>query len=452
MSPGRPQLVWLGVRGSDALTFEGLGDLRAVVCCDFGAGHASLAQRIPVVSLEREQGQRRAWSMREMAQHDSAGIAARIDALAAREERDLVVLPYQRNAWVDATLARLRSRPHATGAPAGLVARLQDKHAQRDLFRRAGIPTPESVRVRAGDLAQGCVPATPGFPAVLQVPIGSRGEGVHPIDGPDAAVRIARGWPPELEALLSRRIDGVSLNIAGVVGRERVWVGWPSIQVLAAEGCCDADWPFAYCGNDYAASADLPTAALERLFARIETLGAALRAEGWLGAFGVDLIHDGSDFFLLEVNMRFQGSTALQSRLERAAGTPPLIAAHLATFLPAELAPALLPPNRPDRPLCGAQVILYQSDPAPRRVGAGRGAAAIDAPGWGWRDEPAGRIEAWPRAALGRWWSPQRALDAARTALGDEARRAVADARRRLGYEEDPADRIPPSTAGCSHA
>ena len=119
---------------------------------------------------------------------------------------------------------------------------------------------------------------------------------------------------------------GPSINVGAVTCRDRVCVGWPSVQILGASGCCDADWPYAYCGNDYAATEDLPITALLRLMEHVQHVGTALRAEGWLGAFGIDAILEGDDWYVLEINTRFQASTDTQSRLEREAETPPLVA------------------------------------------------------------------------------------------------------------------------------
>jgi biotin carboxylase len=313
-----------------------------------------------------------------------------------------------------------------------------DKERQRRLFDEVGLPTPPWRILAAGEIAAGRLPAELGRELVLQPLVGSRGEGVFAVSSSGEAAARAQARRADERLLVSRRIEGVSVNVAGVVGRTDVRVGWPSVQIEAVPGCCDRDWPFAYCGNDYAASADLPARAIDRLFAHVETLAEALRRADLLGLFGVDCLYDGEGWFLLEVNARFQGSTPLQARLEREAGTPPLVAAHLDALAPGAVPPSRLPPRRPDRPLRGAQILLYQPLAAPHRATCEPFEPGEVPPGFTFEGEPLAGTVVHPRALLGRWIVDSRVLDASLRHVGSSGVAAVAAARRRLGLARCP--------------
>ena len=306
--------------------------------------------------------------------------------------------------------------------------------ANESSFARPESLPPSRLPCLRGELARGEVPSSPALPAVVQPPVGSRGVDVHAVRTAEESAHVAARWSPETELLVSRWIEGPSINVGAVTCRDRVCVGWPSVQILGASGCCDADWPYAYCGNDYAATEDLPITALLRLMEHVQHVGTALRAEGWLGAFGIDAILEGDDWYVLEINTRFQASTDTQSRLEREAETPPLVAAHLEAWLPGLFPREALPPTIPDRPLRGAQVLLNQSDSAPRIVGAP--ARPADTPaGFIWEAAPVEPTLVHPRAIVARWLTRERALDGSLVRLGDAAGRAVTAAQQHLQLE-----------------
>jgi hypothetical protein len=431
----RRRAAWIGSRGGDADCLGEQVELRGVVCCDWSRELADLAHGVPVASLERAGAERLAWVSSDLERHTPETIRALLVQAAGPRGADLLAVCYSAQAVVEAAFAGGVPGVALVAPPAKAVRRLADKRTQRALFRALGIRSPEARVVSAAELRDGAARSS-GLPAVVQPAHGTRGMGVHVADRPDDLTRLAARWPEETPLLVSPRIDGPSLNVNAVVGRDDLRVAWPSLQVLAPAGCCDADWPFAYCGNDYAAAADLPQRAHDALCDTLERLAPALRREGFLGLFGADAIWDGNALWLLELNLRFQGSTALLARIERAAGLPSLVAAHLETFAPGTFSPAELPPARPARPLCGAQVLLYQPEPAPVTLRAAPDPGALPgAPEYTWRESPPAGTRVHPRAPLGRLVTEARALDRSLLALDAGARAAVSEVRARLAWD-----------------
>jgi hypothetical protein len=427
----RPRAVWIGSRGGDAACVTDAVELRGVVCCDWSAELAGLAAAAPVASIERDGGERLGWVNADLGRHRPETIGALLAGARTGGAGPLLVLCYSAQPVIETAVVALGAPGVALVAPAAkTVQRLADKRVQRALFRALGVRTPAPWLVSAGELRSG---ATGSFapPAVLQPCRGTRGLDVHRFERWGDAARIAARWPDDAPLLVSPWIEGVSLNVNAVVGRNELHVAWPSVQVLAPPGCCDADWPLAYCGNDYAAAADLPPRAHAELCDTLERLAPALRREGFLGMFGADWVWDGDALWLLELNLRFQGSTPLLSQLEREAGVAPLVHAHLEAFAPGFDPGAALPPARPERALRGAQVLVYQSEPAPRVLRC----APSHAPGFDLREAPVAGTSVHPRALLCRLVTRERALDASLVALAPAARAAVDAANAGLAWE-----------------
>jgi predicted ATP-grasp superfamily ATP-dependent carboligase len=435
MAVKRPPAVWIGNRGLDAECLEGLVELRGIACCDWSDELAELSRAIPVASLERDTRERLPWLNSDLERFRPGTLRALFEAATRGCDAEALAACYSPQSVIETAL------PGPTAAVLAASSckparRLGDKTFQRELFRALGLRVPEWAALSATELRSGAFARPCTLPAVAQPVRGTRGIDVYRFERWEEAARIAERWPAEEPLLVSRWIDGVSVNVNAVVGRENVCVAWPSVQILAPPGCCDAGWPFAYCGNDYAAAEDLPVRAHDLLCAALERLGPALRREGFLGLYGLDLVWDGSAWWLLELNPRFQGSTALLARLEREAGVAPLVAAHLEVFAPGCLPAAALPPPRPTRALRGAHVLLYQAEAAPVILRAAPASGVLAAaPQFTWREAPVAGTRVHPRAPLGRLSTAERVLDGSLCALEPRALAAVEVTRARLVLE-----------------
>jgi hypothetical protein len=114
---------------------------------------------------------------------------------------------------------------------------------------------------------------------------------------------------------------------------ESVVVGYPSVQLVGLEMLhCE---PGVYCGNDYAAAAGLPASTLDEVRQQTERIGGWIASLGYRGLFGLDFVLDpsSSQVYAVDLNARWQGSTALLTQAECRAGRLPLAAADLACQL-----------------------------------------------------------------------------------------------------------------------
>jgi hypothetical protein len=129
------------------------------------------------------------------------------------------------------------------------------------------------------------------------------------------------------------------INVGAVVWKDGVTVHYPSIQLIGIEPLTNR--PFGFCGSDFALASQLGGDVLDRIEGDTRRIGEWMRANGFLGAFGVDYLLDPrtAELVFTEINPRFQGSTRLSCRLSVDAGEPCILLDHISAFLGLECAP-----------------------------------------------------------------------------------------------------------------
>lgn len=442
-----PALVWYGQRGLDAALLATVGSLRAIICCDWGEEMEEAFGTVATLSIERETRQRPLWSSSSLALIPAQRIR---DVLAvAASDVEISLVPYRTTAACEAAVNALpRGRIRLVGPPSRVVDRLDDKRTQRRLFEDWGFPTPRWSLASWEDLRAGASRRLSGvgYPAIVQAPRGSLGRGTFLLSSPDDGQSLRGPFREASSYLVSQFVEGPVVNTTAVIARDQVDLAWPSVQLTSLRGCAPPGYPFAYCGNDFGAVGDLPEAALEELFDLKSQLGRALRGEGFLGLFGADWIYDGTDWYLLEINPRFQGSTVLLAALEAERGISPLIADHLRAFLGGAAVPARRRPARPEA-LAGAHLLLYQgcSEAVTTGVSQPSGSGPLQrssAPGgaadWTLTGVPAPGTTVAAGAILGKIVADGRVLDSGLTSLTPKAAAAAEGAYRTLGVPAPP--------------
>ena len=153
---------------------------------------------------------------------------------------------------------------------------------------------------------------------------------------------------------------------------------------------------FGFCGNDFAAVALLPDGLLDEIDEVVTASGRMLASKGYVGAFGADLLVDGEQVYLTEINPRFQGSTAVSVGLAATVDEPDIVLDHLASFLGIEPRPRYGCANGPGSLLHGPN----SSATTPRPVTSGSASSIC----WGstaaWSSFP--ERAHWSRPALPR--------------------------------------------------
>jgi hypothetical protein len=169
-------------------------------------------------------------------------------------------------------------------------------------------------------------------PHVLRASRTSGGEGVRLVR---TVEELDGGWAGGGDGLVAAApfLDGLPINFSGCVFPDGgVRLHPASVQLIGIGSCTDR--PFGFCGSDFGALPALcDDATLDRVDALGRQVGAWLRDERYLGAFGVDAIVAGGEVIFTEVNARFQGSSAPSAIVARELGVPDLFLDHLAACL-----------------------------------------------------------------------------------------------------------------------
>jgi hypothetical protein len=313
----KAQIIWVGTRGEDLECMEGAGEIAGVICCDWTGRLEQLSRLVGIDSLERRTGVRELYSSASITNLNHA----LVHQVADSRRGETWVVPYRASAELEAIAAR---RPEISlhGPSAALVAYLDDKITQRQLFRDWGLPVPRWTIVTPGDVSrrQQSMP----FPVVLQRRRGSMGRDAVALTGMDDLERaVPKEWHADDSLLLSEFVAGPVVNVNAVVTPAGGMIAPPSVQITGQDALGSRGRRFLYCGNDFGAASELPSMALRRLAAVCTELADRLRALGYHGLFGADFIVCDERVLLLEINPRFQGSTAMLTRLELDAGRRP---------------------------------------------------------------------------------------------------------------------------------
>lgn len=125
----------------------------------------------------------------------------------------------------------------------------------------------------------------------------------------------------------------VSLNVNGLALEGGTVVCAPSVQLVGRAACGAA--PGAYCGNDYTAASGLSRDMINLIIEQTGRIGGWIATLGYRGIFGLDFVLDErtSKPYPVDLNPRWQGSTALLTQAEAMEGRLPLAAADIACRL-----------------------------------------------------------------------------------------------------------------------
>jgi hypothetical protein len=214
------------------------------------------------------------------------------------------------------------------------TAQAADKIAALDIFAAADVDVAEHVILTEDDAHRAEQLWPRGWKeAVLQRRENNLvGRGTVAVTNPGELELALRAWPGR-SLKLSKMMPGLSVTVTGCVGGDRTVVSGISHQLVGIPEIAPS-WG-AHCGNQLLNPEDLPPGRYEQVRAAASRVGEVLRARGYRGVFGMDLLCDGPRVLAVEINPRFQTVTSLVQAAEHAAGLLPMLGLHvLACALP----------------------------------------------------------------------------------------------------------------------
>lgn len=156
------------------------------------------------------------------------------------------------------------------------------------------------------------------------------GEGTYILDS-EADLLALKSEAGENEFKVSQYIAGDSWTINGCIYRETTLVGGLSYQITGIPEL--TNHPGSTVGNDWCAAHLLSEVVTEKIKKMTVEVGNLLISRKYKGLFGIDVVVENEEVYLIEVNTRQTANIPMQSFLEQAEGVTPLAVFHLYEFM-----------------------------------------------------------------------------------------------------------------------
>jgi hypothetical protein len=387
------RLIWVGTRGEDARPLLALPEFSRAFSRIAPLGDPALEAEESLETISKVRVEHNTYDPNRDASPHAATLRARLDAACVVPS---AIIPYKSESMLSELSfvrdARLLGMFHE------LQAIFDHKPWVETELSRAGVKTlpwhyvADDDPGRAGALQA----ALRAGPLVLRANRSRGGAGLRIVREPAELSQDALFGPDGFTAYAPYFAKGVPLNVSACVFADgSVTLHAPSLQLIGIAACTNRS--LGYCGNDFAAAGQLDAGVLDAYEAMTLSAGAWLHSKGYLGSFGIDALVVGSDVYLMEINARFQGSSAEGARLSQELELPDVYTDHIAAVLGLE--PAA---RRPLREIARKQRPLSQVIAANRRPEKVRFSGGKIEPGTRVGLLPAPDVSVMPDATLGK--------------------------------------------------
>jgi glutathione synthase/RimK-type ligase-like ATP-grasp enzyme len=164
---------------------------------------------------------------------------------------------------------------------------------------------------------------------VIQKNIGAGGFGTMILNYKQESNQILDSWDSNEELLVTPYLyPSIPINIHIVVFEEEVLLLPPSVQLI----CPNYNGQLIYRGADYAAYYHLNEDVKKSILANARVIGEQLRRYAYRGVAGIDFLSYRNIVYFIEINPRFQASTALLNKALLAQELPSVQELNLQSF------------------------------------------------------------------------------------------------------------------------
>jgi hypothetical protein len=319
--------VWIGLRASDYQIFTDLVEIDQIVSID-----TDDTKGVPLMSREALSKRRGPWSNDELLTVSEIGEFQTLCEKIVNLKCDVNIYCYH-SFLVLEKLASEYKHIHIHSSSVVLRDKLDDKLQFIEVLNELDMPQILSFSDTMSNLNFDEVADKVGLPLVLKLKVGASGGQTYFVSTNDDFLKLRQALGDET-VIVAKYVSGPSFNINGFVGREKVYLVQPSLQIIGVPECSSGR--FTYCGNDFAAFHKHYQYVADEIKQAAEKLGQYMKVMGYYGVFGVDFIYNLKDKVLypLEINPRMQGSTALHTRYELAHKYPRLVELYITEAKP----------------------------------------------------------------------------------------------------------------------
>jgi hypothetical protein len=312
---------WVGQRSHDAAVISRYLPLGAVLSCDSGSETDLFLRGVPFFSLEKHVPLRRNWSNNDLDMALEGPPGEKFRDMFKEAGQDINMICYRSLKSLESYSSSGNIR--MLSASSVLKRRFDDKFLFYDNLQRMGI---ERIPGRKGVLGAERwkdLKKELSLPFVVRFPYGSSGKYTFIIEN-DRDLRLLTEGHRGKEVLLNKYIGGFSLNMNAAVMTTadgvKIICSRPSVQLTGVPGC--SNFPAQFCGNDFSATDRVDDNILKEMGRQTEITGKWMASEDFRGVFGMDFLISGKKVLPLEINPRFQNSTALYDQLKSFEGVP----------------------------------------------------------------------------------------------------------------------------------
>src|SRR5579859_2844292 len=316
------QFAWYGQRALDSVGLDQYLNFRLILCCDFGLDTPSIAYDgdKKVYSIEADTYKRENWTSAHLEHYPKF---AEIEEYIRKLASPLYIVAYSATKSLAAFAQLHKSHLRLIMPDYKLKNRLDDKIKFSRIVGELKLPHPRTSITRLSKMRVDQIKREFGIPFVAHLPFGSASSGTFFISS-EAKLRGIHSSLGDSRILVSKYVDGISLNINAAVLGDQIAVAFPSVQLVGLPECSNR--PESYCGNDHFSAHLLPHWVIEQARDCAVKVGNWLKTSGFTGMFGMDLIADmdKEQVYPIDLNPRFQNSTHLLTQGEILLGRLPL--------------------------------------------------------------------------------------------------------------------------------
>lgn len=214
--------------------------------------------------------------------------------------------------------------------PANLRAIFENKISASTYFKREGLNTPTFQINKLENLNYKSLSEELGEQLVIQLEKGHTGSGTFIVKSEKEFQEISQRFSGTL-VKISELIIGDPLTLNVCITKEANFINGLQYQITGVPGLTSS--PFATVGNDFSRDQDMPSQIKHSILILSDKIAQVLRAEGYRGLFGIDLVLSKDGIFLIEVNARQTANIPFQTFLENTqTEQPSLLLLHYAEF------------------------------------------------------------------------------------------------------------------------
>ncbi|MEA3490138.1 MAG: ATP-grasp domain-containing protein [Candidatus Omnitrophota bacterium] len=358
---------WMGQRAHDAVGINHVLPLDFIISCDHGQEIPYYFREEDVFSVEKRQKVRRDWSNEDLKASLRGVLGREIYQRWNSYSKKVNLLCYRSVKRLERSGKQLLREPRIYAVPENLKRHFDNKILLHRSLAKLSLPKIPGKIEMPGRCTFNSLRKEISLPFVIQLPFGSSGLFTFIIREEKEYNRVRRFYP-DSPAVIRKYIDGFSLNVnAVIVSREKgpeIFCSIPSVQITGLPEC--SNFSSAFCGNDYALSGDLGSEILDQVENHMRVIGTWMAGTGFRGIFGMDFVVDRRTVYPVEINPRFQNSTALYTVLNALSPRPggSLFLLHVAEFLQGrdkvmKKYVRTFPGRELMRPVEGSQVIIH---------------------------------------------------------------------------------------------